>query len=131
VSSVNDNKLLYKQNIQSKCYIFFILINHYLSHSTILLLLILDPPSPGAPQKNVNGFYLFYSTVLLEFYAPWCEHCKKLAPILEEVAVSFKNDSDVLIAKLVRIFCSTGTPKTVLLLICTNYYYYYYHSLYY
>ncbi|XP_050235393.1 protein disulfide-isomerase [Mercurialis annua] len=38
--------------------------------------------------------------VLIEFYAPWCGHCKKLAPILDEVAVSFGSDSDVIIAKL-------------------------------
>ncbi|KAI3790752.1 hypothetical protein L2E82_04029 [Cichorium intybus] len=37
--------------------------------------------------------------VLLEIYAPWCGHCKKLAPILDEVAVSFENDAGVMIAK--------------------------------
>jgi thiol-disulfide isomerase/thioredoxin len=37
----------------------------------------------------------------LEFYAPWCGHCQKLAPILEEVAISFQSDADVVIAKLV------------------------------
>jgi thiol-disulfide isomerase/thioredoxin len=42
--------------------------------------------------------------VLLEIYAPWCGHCKRLAPTLEEVAIEFKDDDDVVIAKLVSEF---------------------------
>ncbi|XP_028079469.1 DAR GTPase 2, mitochondrial-like isoform X2 [Camellia sinensis] len=38
--------------------------------------------------------------VPLEFYEPWCGHCKNLAPILDEVAVSFESDADVGIAKI-------------------------------
>eukprot|EP00252_Welwitschia_mirabilis_P004313 TRINITY_DN1462_c0_g1_i1.p1 TRINITY_DN1462_c0_g1~~TRINITY_DN1462_c0_g1_i1.p1 ORF type:complete len:362 (-),score=83.93 TRINITY_DN1462_c0_g1_i1:209-1294(-) len=38
--------------------------------------------------------------VLVEFYAPWCGHCKHLAPTYEKVASTFKLDRDVVIANL-------------------------------
>jgi len=38
--------------------------------------------------------------VLIEFYAPWCGHCKKLAPTYGEVATAFKSVDTVVIAKM-------------------------------
>lgn len=50
----------------------------------------------------LDFFFCLNLIVLLEFYLPWCGHCKELAQILDEVAVSFANDSDIMIAKLVK-----------------------------
>ncbi|KAL9313624.1 hypothetical protein ACSQ67_019076 [Phaseolus vulgaris] len=64
------------------------------------------PETNNEPVKVVVGENLqdivFKSgkNVLLEFYAPWCGHCKQLAPILEEVAISYQSDANVIIAKL-------------------------------
>lgn len=37
---------------------------------------------------------------MLEFYAPWCGHCKSLAPEYSKLATSFKSADTVLVAKM-------------------------------
>ena len=37
---------------------------------------------------------------LLEFYAPWCGHCKQLAPVYEQLGGVFEGEPAVVIAKI-------------------------------
>jgi len=47
-------------------------------------------------SKIVDGS----KNVLLEIYAPWCGHCKQLAPTYEQIAKDFRTEKNVVIAKL-------------------------------
>ena len=38
--------------------------------------------------------------VLIELYAPWCGHCKKLEPTYKELAKKLKGEKNLVIAKM-------------------------------
>lgn len=52
-------------------------------------------------DENFDNFVADKDTVLLEFYAPWCGHCKQFAPEYEKIASTLKdNDPPIAVAKI-------------------------------
>jgi len=52
-------------------------------------------------SDNFDSIVISGKPALVEFYAPWCGHCKNLAPIYEEVADAFANQKNkVIVAKI-------------------------------
>ena len=52
--------------------------------------------------ETFNDFVKEHELVLAEFYAPWCGHCKALAPKYEEAATELKSKN----IPLVKVDCT-------------------------
>jgi protein disulfide-isomerase A6 len=61
-------------------------------------------PPPKAVQLSAANFDSIVmdaeKDVFVEFYAPWCGHCKNLAPIYEKVAGAFADESNCVVAQM-------------------------------
>jgi protein disulfide-isomerase A1 len=74
-----------------------------------------DAPVKVVVNKNYESIVKDTSKdVFVEFYAPWCGHCKKLAPIWEEFAESIGTDN-IVIAKMDSTAndLPSGTPFSI------------------
>jgi len=58
-----------------------------------------DGPVKVVVAKNFKEIVHQDKDVLVEFYAPWCGHCKSLAPIWDELGEKL-SDEDVVIANM-------------------------------
>lgn len=59
-----------------------------------------DGPVKVAVAKNFEELVTnSEKDILIEFYAPWCGHCKKLAPVYDELGQKLENE-DVDIVKM-------------------------------
>jgi len=64
-----------------------------------------EPPATQGPVvvvtgKTFNEIVMQPKDVFVEFYASWCGHCKKLAPIYEELGDLMASNDDIIIAKM-------------------------------
>jgi len=51
-------------------------------------------------NENFDSYVGGKAAALVEFYAPWCGHCKSLAPKYEAVGSVFAGDSEVVVGKV-------------------------------
>ena len=54
-------------------------------------------------SENFEQVIAKYEQVLVKFYAPWCGHCKTMAPAYAKAAAHFKNDPSTPNTRLAKV----------------------------
>eukprot|EP00833_Pecoramyces_ruminatium_P000831 jgi/Orpsp1_1/1174863/evm.model.c7180000051714.1 len=70
----------------------------------LVVTLVLAYVNAKVTVLNKKNFYKTIGKdkhVFVKFYAPWCGHCKRLAPVYEELAAAYEKENDkIIIAEL-------------------------------
>lgn len=70
-----------------------------------------EEEAPAAPSLDEKTFkdQVGETPHLVMFYAPWCGHCKRLAPIWEELAIKMNVAGGGKEAKIAKVDCTVAT----------------------
>ncbi|ELP92200.1 protein disulfide isomerase, putative [Entamoeba invadens IP1] len=69
----------------------------------VLLIAFASASSEGLVSLTAETFPTYKAsgkTILVKFFAPWCGHCKRLAPTYVELATAMKENENVVIAEV-------------------------------
>lgn len=59
-----------------------------------------DGPVKVVVAKQFDEILFGGKNVMMEFYAPWCGHCKKLEPVWNDLGTAFAGNDKVVVAKM-------------------------------